>query len=351
MNTPEYVVRLGDVLLEPSDLLLLKHAQSFYGADRAVMTMLVSSGLCDERDLRLKPGDFKIIETQGRLAPARVMFLGTPDLTAFDYDEIQGFAQRFIEILSSLSMPLKVLTTTVHGGGYGLDEGESLQRLICGFQRGLSAASSTDIGKIEFLTNDERAKRTLESVLTQMDLPAEIPNSEHVGITHAATDPGQLELEKEDHGIRQTDAASMEEIQRVDAVARKKSVFVAMPYSEEFENVYEFGIYPAVRNCGFICERVDKTHFTGDILHRVRHGIETAFIVIADLTEGRPNVYLEVGYAWGRGIPVILLARKGELVHFDLSTHRCLYYGKFTQLAKDLEQLLRGLEAPEEIKN
>src|SRR6185295_12459413 len=81
----------------------------------------------------------------------------------------------------------------------------------------------------------------------------------------------------------------------------KKVVFVAMPYADEFENVYEYGIYPAVRQCGFICEKVNEAHFTGDILQRIRHGIETASIVIADLTHARPNVYLEVGYAWGHG--------------------------------------------------
>ena len=68
-------------------------------------------------------------------------------------------------------------------------------------------------------------------------------------------------------------------------------------------------------------------------------------MVIADLTEGRPNVYLEVGYAWGRGVPVIFVAKKGEKLHFDVSTHRCLFYGRFTQLAKELEELIRGIEA------
>jgi hypothetical protein len=120
-----------------------------------------------------------------------------------------------------------------------------------------------------------------------------------------------------------------------------------MPFSEEFQNVYEYGIYPAVRNCSFICERVDETHFTGDVLCRIREGIEGASLVIADLTEGRPNVYLEVGYAWGRGVPVILVAKKGEQLHFDVSTHRCLFYGKFSQFVQDLEKLIRGVEAPQ----
>ena len=82
---------------------------------------------------------------------------------------------------------------------------------------------------------------------------------------------------------------------------------------------------------------------------RIRKDITTASIVIADLTQARPNVYLEVGYAWGHGTRVIFLARKGEDLHFNVSGHRCIYYGKFSPLATELEQLLRGLEASGEI--
>ncbi len=89
---------------------------------------------------------------------------------------------------------------------------------------------------------------------------------------------------------------------------------------------------------------MDETHFTGDILDRITGGIAAASFVIADLTEGRPNVYLEVGYAWGRGVPVLFVAKKGEKLHFDVSTHRCIFYGRFTQFARDLEELIRGIE-------
>ena len=116
-----------------------------------------------------------------------------------------------------------------------------------------------------------------------------------------------------------------------------------MPFSEEFEDTYEFGIYAPVRNCGLICEKTNESAFTGDILHRIRDRIATADVVITDLSEGRPNVYLEVGYAWGKNVPVVILARDGEKLHFDVSTHRCIYYKSIRQLARDLEKLLRGL--------
>lgn len=125
--------------------------------------------------------------------------------------------------------------------------------------------------------------------------------------------------------------------------SEKRHVFVAMPFAEELQDTYEFGIYAPVRRCGFICEKVDEASFTGDILQRITERITTAEFVIADLTGERANVYLEVGYAWGKGVPVILLAREGEQVHFDVSTHRCIHYKRIGQLARELEKLIRGI--------
>ncbi len=50
-----------------------------------------------------------------------------------------------------------------------------------------------------------------------------------------------------------------------------------------------------------------------------------------------------MGYAWGKGISVIALAREGEKLHFDVSTQRCIFYKTIGQLAKELEKLIRGV--------
>jgi hypothetical protein len=123
----------------------------------------------------------------------------------------------------------------------------------------------------------------------------------------------------------------------------KQHVFVAMPFSEQFEDVYELGIYPALRECGYICERLDRTAFIGDVLEQMKQRIAAARFLLADLSEARPNVYLEVGYAWGLGVPVLFIARAGEAPHFDVSTHRCLFYTSIRHLKRELEQMARGL--------
>jgi hypothetical protein len=127
---------------------------------------------------------------------------------------------------------------------------------------------------------------------------------------------------------------------------KKKSVFVAMPFVEEFEDVYQFGIYSTVRRCGYICEKVDESAFAGSIIDRIMDGIRSAEFVIADLTMERPNVYLEVGYAWGLQKPVLLLARDGQRLHFDLSHHKCLFYKTIGKLAESLEKAVMEMFGP-----
>lgn len=39
-----------------------------------------------------------------------------------------------------------------------------------------------------------------------------------------------------------------------------------------------------MNNAGFLCERIDHDSFTGDILAQIKKKIETAAIVIAELT-------------------------------------------------------------------
>ncbi len=99
-----------------------------------------------------------------------------------------------------------------------------------------------------------------------------------------------------------------------------------MPFKEEMDDVFHYSIHSAIRDAGLVCERADLSAFTGNILQWVRERIKSATLVVADLSEANPNVYLEVGYAWGCGVPTILLARDAAELRFDVQGHRCLLY-------------------------
>ena len=312
----EYAIELGDVAQVRSDLLMLKYAQEFHGADAAIASALADRGICTKLEMRPQPDEIVIVETHGVIAPTRVMFVGVPPLRHFRYTEMRQMAHRTIRWIAEKNLPIISLTTTVHGAGYGLDVEESLQAMFFGFQVALNQ-TTTPLSSIRFIENNPRRAGTLETSLRSMGV-LNAPDKTQPKSSPAQTLPAP----------------------------EKKTVFVAMPFSSGFEDVYEFGVYGPVRRCGYVCEKVDESAFAGDIVARIQEGIRDARFVIADLSEEKPNVYLEVGYAWGLNKPVILVAREGQRLHFDLSHHKCLFYSTIGRLSSDLERLIRQMFGP-----
>jgi hypothetical protein len=316
----EISVQCADIAAVPADLLLLKHAQGFYGADQAVASRLAQRGVCRESDISPAVGKYALFETGTAVAARWTIFLGTPRLRDFRYREMTQFARRAIEIIGEKRLPVRRLTTTVHGAGYGLDVAESLRSMIFGFQQGLAVNPLPQLEKIIFVERNERRCELLQSLLEGVEI---------VTAPHAAT-PGQP-ASAATATLTVGDKPAAEP-------GKRKSVFVAMPFVEESEDVYQFGIYATIRRCGYICEKVDESAFAGSIVDRIMDGIRGAEFIVADLSLEKPNVYLEVGYAWGMNKPVLLVAREGQRLHFDLSHHKCLFYKTIKKLAESLER-------------
>ncbi len=325
----EISVQCSDVAIVPADLLLLKYAQNLYGADQAIAARLAQRGICRETDIAPANGEHFLVESGEAIAAARTLFLGTPRLREFRYREMTQFARRAIKLISDNRLPVRTLTTTVHGAGYGLDVAEALRALIFGFQQGLVTSPLPHLEKIIFVERNARRCELLKTLLQGVEL---------VCPSHVAT-TGPSACLPATATLRVGTASAAEP-------AKKKSVFVAMPFTEEFEDVYQFGIYSSIRRCGYICERVDETVFVGNIVDQIKDGIRNADFVVADLTLEKPNVYLEVGYAWGMNKPVILVARDGQRLHFDLSHHKCLFYKTIGKLAEALEKTVLDMFGP-----
>ena len=95
------------------------------------------------------------------------------------------------------------------------------------------------------------------------------------------------------------------------------AVFTIMPFTEEFRDVY--ASYAAVcEEFGFTAERTDQEESLERIIPRIIAGIRRSAFVIADATESNPNVFYEIGFAAGLGMPVIVTARKGTSLPFDI---------------------------------
>ncbi len=136
-------------------------------------------------------------------------------------------------------------------------------------------------------------------------------------------------------------------VESLDALVRTFAEHIkgVVVYDPELDDVYYYGIQRPVHASGLLCERVDQEVFTGDILARIRERIKSAAVVIAEMTGGNPNVYLELGYAWGVGRPTVLLAKGVEHLRFDVQGQRCLVYGKIKELEDRLGTELEALKA------
>ncbi len=115
-------------------------------------------------------------------------------------------------------------------------------------------------------------------------------------------------------------------------------VFVLMPFDTQFDERYKLGIKEPVEALGLKCDRVDEIQFTGNIINKVYECIESARLIVADMSGKNPNVFYEVGYAHALDKTVILLTEQAKDIPFDLQAQKHIIYGSSILMLR--EQLI-----------
>jgi hypothetical protein len=314
-------VKHADALTYRADLLVLKYAQTLYGVDEAVVRRL---GLEQGR----LPAIYRhTLVRQADIATEEILFLGVPPLARFAYREIREFAFRAMSVAATTCPEAREICLTLHGPGYGLDETEAFESELAGIDEAISKKSFPS--GLRFVTFVELDAARAERMSTILD--ALFPDS-------------RLDV---DRRTRVDSGGDTERLRSAgyDAAA-KGHAFIAMPFADSFQDIFHYAITPVVRQAGLLCERMDELTFTGDIVHRMKQRIGAARIVVADLTGANPNVYLEVGYAWGCDIPTVLICDQSTELKFDVRGQRCLIYRSIRdleqQLTKEIAALLRA---------
>lgn len=115
-------------------------------------------------------------------------------------------------------------------------------------------------------------------------------------------------------------------------------VFVLMSFNPDL-----LGTYKAMCAAGLLVrgrtlrvERIDAKLGDYKITHEVLHGIRRAALIICDVSEERPNVYYELGYARGLGKTVITCAKHGTPLPFDVKDFRTIFYADPIDLQEKL---------------
>ena len=141
-----------------------------------------------------------------------------------------------------------------------------------------------------------------------------------------------------------------------------KQAFIIMQIgNNELDEICKQVMVPALDACGLDPKRVDKHNEGGLLKSEIIQFIEGSDIIVADLTNERPNCYLEVGYTMGvdKFRNLILTARQDHnpdrpnrrpddpKVHFDLGGYDILYWNpdRLDEFREDLEKRIKRRQA------
>lgn len=118
-------------------------------------------------------------------------------------------------------------------------------------------------------------------------------------------------------------------------------VFMAMPFSEALNPIFEDHIKKVVESANLIIVRGDDFFTANSVMEDVWLAICAARIVIAECTGRNPNVFYEIGMAHTIGKPIILITQNGNDVPFDLRHIRYIRYDYNPRGMKSFEVSLK----------
>ncbi len=114
--------------------------------------------------------------------------------------------------------------------------------------------------------------------------------------------------------------------------------FVVMPFAstrkppirrDQWEDIFRSTFKPAIEAAGYSCAR--SPDVPGNFVQGIVQSLETADLVLADLTGMRPNVFYELGVRHARRVGTIMVAQDLRQVPSDLRTYWTLQYGWTTE--------------------
>lgn len=122
-------------------------------------------------------------------------------------------------------------------------------------------------------------------------------------------------------------------------------VFVIMSFDEKNDDTYS-AIKDECRKIKLRAVRVDEVAGSGLILRKITDYIENAEFLIVDLTDEKPNVYYELGYAHGVGnedYDILLVAKEGTKLHFDIVPLAVHFYSSTEHLRRIINEQLKKM--------
>lgn len=124
------------------------------------------------------------------------------------------------------------------------------------------------------------------------------------------------------------------------------NVFVVMSFKEsgQYKDLYA-SIKRVCSEFDYDAKRVDESNLHKRIISEIMKQVRQSAFVIADVTESKPNVFYELGFADGVGKEVILVAQKGTELPFDITDVPVLFWESFTDFEAELRKRVEQISA------
>jgi hypothetical protein len=109
--------------------------------------------------------------------------------------------------------------------------------------------------------------------------------------------------------------------------SKRRSIFAAMPFAPQYDDTYLVAMTEAASAIDADCVRTDKYAFEGDVVDELKQQIKASLAVIADMSELKPNVFFELGYAHGlKKIIVPISSTPLDVLPFDVRNWNVIEY-------------------------
>jgi hypothetical protein len=127
-----------------------------------------------------------------------------------------------------------------------------------------------------------------------------------------------------------------------------KECFVIMPFNQNFTEVFNKVIKPAINEAGYFCIRSDEDSGSPNITKAIIKHIDNSEAIIADLSEVNSNVFYELGIAHSFGNKTIMITQNISQIPFDIQEYKIIQYNyDFSggvELRSNLIERLRNID-------
>jgi hypothetical protein len=154
---------------------------------------------------------------------------------------------------------------------------------------------------------------------------------------------------------REAVEGELKKLSKAVTIQATDTCFVMMPFAEPLGGYYASIYQPAIEKAKLTPIRADAEIFgTGKIVDQIWSGINSARVLVAELTGRNANVLYELGMAHALKKPVVLVSSNEDDVPFDVRHVRVIYYDMRdpfwgTKLIdKVAENILSALKNPDE---